>query len=268
MSKVVVCASRALTDVDTVTLTVTTLPGIPLVEAGDDLTRLILDGLAAAHLTLESGDVLVVTSKIVSKAEGRLVRLSQVEPGPEAHTLALEVGKDPRIVELILQDSVRISRKAHNVLITEHRLGFISANAGIDQSNVPGHDDHVLLLPQDPDASAQRIRESLRVATGADVGIVISDSHNRPFRIGTMGVAIGLSGLPAVRDYRGQPDLFGRTMQVSMQAYADMIASTAQLVGGEGAEGRPVTWIRGLQFPPAEGNARMLLRPSEHDLYR
>lgn len=253
---------------DVVSLTVTALPGIPLVEPGDDLVRLILDGLTAASLSLEAGDVLVVTSKIVSKAEGRMVRLDTVQPRPEAQSLALEVGKDPRIVELILQESVRISRKAHNVLITEHRLGFISANSGIDQSNVPGHDHHVLLLPLDPDATAQRLRESLRAATGADAGVVISDSHNRPFRIGTMGIAIGLAGLPAVRDYRGQPDLFGRTMQVSMQAYADMIASTAQLVSGEGAEGRPVTHIRGLQFPPAEGNARMLLRPSEHDLYR
>jgi coenzyme F420-0:L-glutamate ligase/coenzyme F420-1:gamma-L-glutamate ligase len=257
-----------LNSVNAVTLTITTLPGIPLVNPGDDLVRLILDGAAAADLTLQSGDVLVVTSKIVSKSEGRLVRLDSVEPGPEAQRVAAEVGKDPRIVELILRDSKSISRKARNVLITEHRLGFISANAGIDQSNVPNHTEHVLLLPLDPDASAQTIRERLREMTGAHVGVIISDSHGRPFRVGTVGVAIGVAGLPAVLDLRGQPDLFGRELQISMQGYADMIASTAQLVSGEGAEGRPVTLVRGLQHPPQEGHAADLLRAPEQDLYR
>ena len=251
-----------------VTLTVTTLPGIPLVQHGDDLVRFILDGLAAADLALQTGDVLVVTSKIVSKAEGRLVRLASVEPGPEAIKVAEEVGKDHRLVELILRESRAISRKAPGVLITVHRLGFISANSGIDQSNVPGYTEHVLLLPLDPDVSARRIRERLRDATGVDVGIIISDSHGRPFRVGTAGAAIGVAGLPAVLDLRGNLDLFGRELHISMQGYADMIASTAQLVSGEGAEGRPVTLVRGLRFPPVDGSARDLLRNPEQDLYR
>jgi coenzyme F420-0:L-glutamate ligase/coenzyme F420-1:gamma-L-glutamate ligase len=254
--------------VNTVTLTITTLPGIPLVNAGDDLVQMILDGTVAAGMMLQSGDVLVVTSKIVSKSEGRLVRLDSIEPGPQAQQVASEVGKDPRIVELILRESKSISRIARNVLITEHRLGFISANSGIDQSNVPNHNEHVLLLPLDPDSSAQRIRERLHEATGADVGIIISDSHGRPFRVGTVGVAIGVAGLPAVLDLRGQPDLFGRELMVSMQGYADMIASTAQLVSGEAAEGLPVTLVRGLQHPRQDGHASDLLRASGQDLYR
>lgn len=251
-----------------VTLTITSLPGIPLVNPGDDLVQFILDGVAEAGLALQSGDVLVVTSKIVSKSEDRLVRLDRVEPGEESQQIASEVGKDPRIVELILRESKSISRKARNVLVTEHRLGFISANSGIDQSNVPSHGEHVLLLPLDPDGTAQRIRERLHEATGADVGIVISDSHGRPFRVGTVGVAIGVAGLPAVLDLRGQPDLFGRELMVSMQGYADMIASMGQLIGGEAAEGRPVTLVRGLQHPHQEGHASDLLRAPENDLYR
>lgn len=253
---------------NTVTLTITTLPGIPLVNPGDDLVRLILDGVVAAGLTLQTGDVLVVTSKIVSKSEGRIFRLDTIEPGLEARQIASEVGKDPRIVELILRESKSISRKTRGVLITEHRLGFISANSGIDQSNVPNHNEHVLLLPLDPDGTAQHIREQLQAATGVDVGIIISDSHGRPFRVGTVGVAIGVAGLPAVLDLRGQPDLFGRELQVSMQGYADMIASMGQVAGGEGAEGRPVTLVRGLQHPQQEGHASDLLRAPGQDLYR
>ncbi|MBZ0298809.1 MAG: coenzyme F420-0:L-glutamate ligase [Anaerolineae bacterium] len=253
---------------DAVTLTITTLPGIPLVEPGDDLVQLMMDGLAAGGLNLQAGDVLVVTSKIVSKSEGRLVRLAAVKPGARAEAVAAEVGKDPRIVELILSESRSISRQAPNVLITEHRLGFISANAGIDQSNVPGYSEYVLLLPVDPDASARRLREQLRERTGVEVGIIISDSHGRPFRVGTVGVAIGVAGLPAVLDLRGQPDLFGRELRISMQGYADMIASTAQLVSGEGAEGLPVTLVRGLRFPAVDGSARDLQRDPDHDLYR
>lgn len=249
-------------------MNILSLPGIPLVQPGDNLVQIILDGVQAAGLSLQSGDVLVVTSKIISKAEGRLVRLDAVEPGEEAHKLAEEVNKDPRIVELILQESHAISRQARNVLVTQHRLGFISANAGIDQSNVPQSGEYVLLLPLDPDATARHIREQLRAQTGADVGIVVSDSHGRPFRVGTVGVAIGVAGLPAVLDLRGQPDLFGRELHISMQGYGDMIASTAQLVSGEGAEGRPVTLVRGLPYPRSDGTARDLLRAPENDLYR
>lgn len=220
-----------------------------------------------AGLDLQSGDVLVVTSKIVSKAEGRLVDLRTVTPGDEAQRLAVETDKDPRMVEMVLRESQRVSRKRRGVLVTQHRLGFVSANAGIDHSNVDGDEDHILLLPVDPDTSANRLRTGLKDATGADVGIVISDTHGRPFRLGNVGVAIGVAGLPALLDLRGQPDLFGREMRVSMQGYGDMIASAAHLVSGEGDEGLPVVRVRGLVFLPMDGRASDLLRPADQDLY-
>lgn len=253
---------------DLTSLTVTALPDIPLIQSGDNLPQLILDGLSRARQSLESGDVLVVTSKIVSKAEGRHLKLSSVQPGAEAIRLAEETRKDPRIVELVLRESRLISRKAVGVLVTQHRLGFVSANAGIDQSNVDGSDETVLLLPTDPDRSAADIRSALRERTGIQVGVVISDSHGRPFRIGNVGVAIGVAGLPAALDLRGKPDLFGRELKISIQGYADLVASAANLVTGEADEGRPVVLVRGLRFPAIEGRASDLNRPPEQDLYR
>lgn len=246
----------------------TALPGIPLVKPGDDLAQFILDALAHADLSLQSGDVLVVTSKIVSKSEGRIVELSTVVPGDEAVRLASETGKDAHIVELVLQESKSISRAAPGVLVVQHRLGFVSANAGIDQSNVDGSEERVLLLPLDPDQSARTLRADLLQRTGAEVGIVISDSHGRPFRRGNVGVAIGAAGLPAVLDLRGNEDLFGRVLRVSMQGYADMVASAGNLLTGEGSEGRPVVLIRGLEFTTEEGAAAELNRAPEQDLYR
>ncbi|NDJ62888.1 MAG: coenzyme F420-0:L-glutamate ligase [Chloroflexi bacterium] len=250
------------------TLTITALPGIPLIEMGDSLPTVILAALARADLTLQPGDVLMVTSKIVSKAEGRLFDLNMVEPTYEAKRLAEETRKDPRVVELVLRESTAVSRHAPGVLVTQHRLGFVSANSGIDQSNVDGSDNHVLLLPLDPDASAQAIRAALRAATGVEIGVVISDSHGRPFRLGNVGVAIGVAGLPALIDARGRPDLFGRTLQATVQGFADMIASAGCLLTGEGAEGRPVVLLRGLAFPAEAGRASELNRPPEQDLYR
>jgi coenzyme F420-0:L-glutamate ligase / coenzyme F420-1:gamma-L-glutamate ligase len=251
-----------------VSLNITALPGIPLVQPGDDLPQMILDGIERAGLALEAGDALVVTSKIISKAEGRFVSLSQIEPGAEAVQLAAETNKDPRIVELALRESLSISRKGSGVLVTRHRLGFVSASAGIDQSNVDGGEDCVLLLPLDPDASAEAIRQRLREASGVDVGIVVSDSHGRPFRMGNAGVAIGVAGMPALLDLRGRNDLFGRTLRISVMAYADMVASAANLLSGEADEGRPVVLLRGLQFPPIEGHASEFNRPAEQDLFR
>ncbi len=248
--------------------TITALPGIPLIQAGDDLPHIILDGMSRLNLTFQTGDVLLVTSKIVSKSEGRLFELSTIEPRPEAHELALETRKDPRIVELVLRESRGISRKAPGVLVVQHRLGFVSANAGIDQSNVDGSEERVLLLPLDPDASAAGIRARLKELTGIEVGIVISDSHGRPFRMGNVGVAIGVAGLPGLLDLRGRSDLFGRELKISVQGYADMIASAANLLTGEADEGRPVVLIRGLQFPKQDGHATDLVRPPEQDLYR
>jgi coenzyme F420-0:L-glutamate ligase / coenzyme F420-1:gamma-L-glutamate ligase len=249
------------------TLTFEAIPNIPLIQPGDDLVTILLDALNRAGITLQNRDGLVISSKIVSKSEGRFVDLQTVMPGEEALRLADETGKDPRIVELALNESLSVSRKAKGILVTHHRLGFVSANAGIDQSNV-GMEDSVLLLPQDPDASAARIREQLRATAGVETGVIISDTHGRPFRMGNVGVAIGVAGMPSLVDLRGQPDLFGRVMQIAMQGYADLVASAAHLVCGEGNEGLPVVLARGLDFQQTDGQAVDLVRPPEQDLYR
>jgi coenzyme F420-0:L-glutamate ligase/coenzyme F420-1:gamma-L-glutamate ligase len=249
-------------------LTVTALPGIPLIKKGDDLAQIIVDGVVRLGLQLEDGDALVVTSKIVSKSEGRLFDLREIEPSSEANKLAEETRKDPRIVELVLRESLKISRKAVGVLVVQHRLGFVSANAGIDQSNVDGSENMVLLLPLDPDASALAIHDKLLQQTGANVGIVISDSHGRPFRVGNVGVAIGVAGMPAIWDLRGRADLFGRELKISIQGYADLVASAANLLTGEADEGRPIVLVRGLRYPSLEGKATDLYRAPEQDLYR
>ncbi|MCL4249316.1 MAG: coenzyme F420-0:L-glutamate ligase [Anaerolineae bacterium] len=248
-------------------LHITAIPGLPIIQPGDDLPVLIAGALTAADLTLQDADVLVVTSKIVSKAEGRRVDLRTITPGDEALRLAEITRKDARVVELVLRESVEVSRARPGVLIVRHRLGFVSANAGIDQSNVAGDEDTVLLLPSDPDASAAALRERLSRLTGAHIGIVISDSHGRAWRVGNLGVAIGVSGLPAVRDLRGQPDLFGRRLQISIQGYADMIASAAGLLSGEANEGLPVVLVRGLTAQ-GDGHAADINRAIEFDLYR
>jgi coenzyme F420-0:L-glutamate ligase/coenzyme F420-1:gamma-L-glutamate ligase len=253
---------------ESLTLNLTALPGIPLVKPGDDLAQIILDALTRAAITLQDGDALVVTSKIVSKAEGRVVNLGDVTPGADAVRVAEATLKDPRIVELILRESSAISRQAPGVLITRNRLGFVSASSGIDQSNVNGGEETVLLLPLDPDASAQAIRVAVRETTGTQVGVILSDSHGRPFRLGNMGVAIGVAGMPALLDLRGRTDLFGRALKMSIQAYADEVASAANLLSGEAAEGRPVVLVRGLNFPVQEGHASDYNRPLETDLYR
>lgn len=254
---------------ETATLQLTTLPGLPMVQTGDDLVQLLLDGLQRAKITLQDGDALVVTSKIVSKAEGRIFEIEDVTPSAEALTLAEQTQKDPRLVELVLQESESVSRTGVNTLIVRHRLGFVSANAGIDQSNVDGTEDRVLLLPLDPDKSAEQLHQGLKAATGASVGIVISDSHGRPFRLGNVGTAIGVAGMPALLDLRGQTDLFGRVLRVSVIAYADMVASAANLLTGEGAEGRPVVHLRGLSYPmDVHGQATDLNRASEQNLYK
>lgn len=249
-------------------LTITALPGIPLIRPGDDLAQIILDGLMRAGISLMDGDALVVTSKIVSKAEGRMIDLETVIPSERALDIAAQTSKDARVVELVLGESQALSRISRGVLVVQHRLGFISANAGIDQSNVDGSDNHVLLLPTDPDVSAVTLRDRLHAHTNAWAGVVISDSHGRPFRIGNVGVAIGAAGLPAALDLRGRPDLFGRILKISIQGYADMVASAANLLTGESDEGRPIVHLRGLGFPPIDGRARDLNRPPEQDLYR
>jgi coenzyme F420-0:L-glutamate ligase/coenzyme F420-1:gamma-L-glutamate ligase len=240
------------------------VPGLPLVKAGDDLARLIGERLTGA-LALRPGDVLVLAQKIVSKAEGRMVELATVKPSQRAVELGAEVLKDPRLVELILQESVRVVRSRPNVLVVEHKLGLVMANAGIDQSNVAPQDgvERALLLPKDPDGSA----EVLRAKLGA-TALLIIDSFGRPWRKGTTGVAIGAAGLPSLIDMRGQPDMFGRILQVTISAFADEIAAAASLVMGQGAEAQPVVIVRGLTWQAPNAPAAELIRAAAEDLFR
>jgi coenzyme F420-0:L-glutamate ligase / coenzyme F420-1:gamma-L-glutamate ligase len=248
-------------------LRVVPLTGVPLVQPGDDLASVVLDAVKGNELALEDGDVVVVTGKIVSKAEGCVVDLGTIEPSSRAEHLATLTEKDPRLVELVLRECTDIVRAKPGVLLTRHRRGWISAMAGIDRSNVDGDDEHALVLPDDPDASAAALREELRNRTGLDVAIVISDSHGRPFRIGNVGVAIGAAGLNAVRELEGTPDLFGRPLTAaSVVPVADLLASTAMLVSGEADEGVPLVLVRGI----ARGGdtpASTLVRDAERDMF-
>ncbi len=248
-------------------LTLTALPGIPLIQPGDDLTAITLEGLERAGIQLADGDVLVVASKIISKAEGRLVPLADVTPTPEAEALAPYLDKDPRLITLILAESAAVLRTRPGLIIVEHRLGFVCANAGIDQSNVEG-EDAALLLPEDPDASARRLREGLAAAAGVDVAVVINDSHGRAWRQGTVGAAIGVAGLLPLTDRRGDADLFGRAMRVTVLGTADEIAAAASLLQGGVDEARPIIHMRGVPYRRGEGSIRELLRPKEMDLFR
>lgn len=253
-------------------LTLTPLAGIPLVQPGHDLGQLLLDALSDAGITLQDGDILVVAHKIVSKSEGRLINLETVTPSERAIELAHKTAKDPRAVELVLQESREILRTRPGLIVVEHRLGFVCANAGIDHSNVYGDwgrpEDWFLLLPKDPDASAQRLVERLAEATGAQVGVLIIDSHGRAWRQGIVGVSIGLAGVPGVVDMRGQPDLFGYDLRITQVAAADELASAASLVMGQADEGMPVVHVRGFPYPLREGSLSELLRPKEQDLFR
>lgn len=251
-------------------LSLEAVPGIGLVNAGDDVARLILDALAANEQLLEPGDVVVIAQKIVSKAEGRVVQLAAIEPGAAAKALAAEVDKDPRLVELILRESRRIVRRRPGVLIVEHNLGFVMANAGIDQSNATpkGASPRAILLPVAPDRSAAAIREKIGAASGVAVGVVISDSFGRAWRRGTAGIAIGAAGVPTVRDLRGRPDLYGRVLEVSITGFADEVAAAASLVMGQGAEGLPVVIVRGLDLDTPHQTAADIVRPAEEDLFR
>ena len=252
-------------------LVLTALPGLPIARPGDELVPMLLAGVAAADLRLEDGDVVVVTSKLVSRVEGRYADLRRITPSARALEVAAITGKDPRLVELILAESTAISRMAPGVLVVRHRLGMTVANAGIDLSNVRPSDEldqEVLLLPVAPDESAARLRAGLVLATGAAIGVVITDSHGRPFRFGTVGAAIGVAGMPALWDQRGHQDLFGRRLTQTVTALGDQIAAAADLLAGQAAEGRPAVHLRGLRFPTTDGRAAELVRPLEQDLYR
>jgi coenzyme F420-0:L-glutamate ligase/coenzyme F420-1:gamma-L-glutamate ligase len=257
---------------EALSVTLTALPGIPLVRPVDDLAALISRAIAVAGITLRDGDVLVVGQKIVSKAEGRLRNLAEVDPSAEARRLAADSDKDPRLCELILQESRRVLRTRPGAVIVEHRLGFVCANAGIDHSNVAGEDKDgeawVLLLPQDPEASARRLRDRLAEETGAQPAVLVIDSHGRAFRTGTVGVVIGAAGFPCLVDLRGQPDLFGYRLRVTEVGLGDEVAAAASMLMGQSAEGRPVVLVRGLPYPQRDGPVAELLRPAEKDLFR
>jgi coenzyme F420-0:L-glutamate ligase/coenzyme F420-1:gamma-L-glutamate ligase len=247
-------------------ISITGVTNIPEVRPGDDMAALILAGCEAGGTNLEQGDVLVVTQKVVSKAEGRLVDLSDVIPSPFAVEYARNWGKDPRQIEVVLRESARIVRMDKGVLISETRHGFVCANAGVDASNVPG--GHVVsLLPEDPDASAGRIREAIMKATGLDVPIIITDSFGRPWRYGIVNVAIGVSGLAPLIDYRGQKDPYGYEMSATIIAVADEIASAAELAMGK-VEACPVAIMRGYPYDAANGHAKELIMDPTRDMFR
>jgi coenzyme F420-0:L-glutamate ligase/coenzyme F420-1:gamma-L-glutamate ligase len=250
----------------------TALPGLPLVQPGDDLATMILEGLERASVALQNGDVLVVGQKVVSKAEARLINLDDVTPSAEALLLAEETEKDPRLVEVILRESNQVVRKRVDVIIVEHKLGFICANAGVDRSNIRGVGERpgewVSMLPEDPDASAQRIRQRIHDATGAQIGVLIIDSHGRAWRLGTVGVVIGVAGFPALLDLRGRPDLYGDPLQTTKVGLADEVAAAASVLMGQADECRPVIHMRGLPYDLREGSLSEILRPKELDLFR
>jgi coenzyme F420-0:L-glutamate ligase/coenzyme F420-1:gamma-L-glutamate ligase len=244
--------------------------GIPLIKPGDDLAGIIAAALHAERFQLQSGDVVVVAQKIVSKAEDRYVELRDVQPSEQARTLAEQIGKDPRYVEVVLSESTEVVRYRQNILIVAHRLGYVMANAGIDQSNIrhAEGEERVLLLPRDPDGSAAALKARLDTAFDTDIGVIINDSFGRPWRNGVVGVALGAAGLPSLLDMIGQPDMFGRPMQMTEIAVADEIAAGASLLMGQAAEGLPVVVVRGLTFDAAARPASALVRPRERDMFR
>lgn len=250
-----------------VTVTLCALHGVPMIEPGCDLARVIVDALHSTGERLREGDIVVLAQKIVSKAENRLVALDSVAPSPEAIELAAQCDKDPRLVELILSESQEVMRVRKGALIVRHRLGIVLANAGIDQSNIDQEREAALLLPVDPDASAAKLRAGLRAATGVGPAVLIIDSLGRAWRTGTTGTAIGIAGMPGLLDLRGRPDLHGRPLASSELGLADEVAAAASLVMGQADEGRPIVLVRGVGLARRDGSAAELIRPRHLDLF-
>lgn len=251
---------------------ITPLKGIPMITPGTDLAEVIIMGLDFSNLELQDNDIIVIAQKIVSKSEGRLVNLATVTPSESAIKLGSETEKDPRLVELILIESNKVLRTRPGTIIVEHKLGFICASAGIDHSNVKGEgskdEEWVLLLPENPDQSAHKIRSALETRLGVHVGVLINDSHGRAWRIGTVGITVGISGIPAIVDERGWRDLTGYTLKITEVGAADELAAAASLVMGQAAEGTPIVHVRGFPYPLRESNLSELLRPREQDFFR
>jgi coenzyme F420-0:L-glutamate ligase/coenzyme F420-1:gamma-L-glutamate ligase len=249
-------------------ITVRTLQGLPLVSAGDDLPQLVRTAVAESDFSFNDGDVVVIAQKIVSLAEHRLVRLEDVQPSARALALAKETEKDPRVVELILSESTDVIRSKPGVIIVRHRLGIVGANAGIDQSNIDHQDGEcALLLPLDPDKSARDIRNSLSAESGKQLGVIISDSLNRPWRLGSTGIAIGSAGVTVLDDRRGETDLYGRELKVTLCNRTDAIAAAAVLLMGETTERTPVAIVSGFAREDSEQTAADAIRPSREDLF-
>lgn len=253
-------------------LILTPLSNIPLIQIGDPLAKIILSSLHENEIRLNDGDIIVIAQKIVSKSEGRMVDLSSINPSPDANKLATRSEKKPQLVELILRESRSVLRVRPGTIIVEHRLGFICANAGIDHSNVAGNgtetNEWVLLLPENPDYSANMIRREMEETTGARLGVLIIDSHGRAWRMGTVGVAIGLSGLPGLVDLRGEPDLYGYSLRITQVGAADELAAAASLIMGQAAEGTPVVHVRGFPYPLREAEFSEIIRPKDQDMFR
>jgi len=263
-------------------LTLTPLLNIPLIRQGDNMVEILLNALQKTGITLQDNDILVIAQKVISKAEGRTVNLTTITPSSRALEFAQTTQKDPRLLELILQESNKVMRTRLGMIIVEHRLGFVCANAGIDHSNVSApessrdfeslewldSEDWVLLLPENPDQSALQIREKIERVTGTHIGVLIIDSHGRAWRQGTVGITIGISGMPGLVDLRGEADLNGRILQITQVGAADELAAAASLVMGQAAEGTPVVHVRGFPYQLREANLSELLRPKDQDLFR
>jgi len=246
------------------------VPGMPLIAPGDDLGAIIIAAMTKADLVPVAGDIIVVAQKVVSKAQGRYVDLADIVPSARARELAIEVEKDPRLVEVILSESVRVVRQRPRLLIVEHRDGYVAANAGVDRSNIDAAPakDVVLLLPMEPDSAAEMLRQRLAKHFRQPLGVIVSDSFGRPWRRGTVGVALGAAGIAALNDLRGRPDLFGRPLQVTETALADEVASAASLLMGQADEAHPVVLVSGLAVAEQQIPASALIRPAAEDLFR
>jgi len=250
-------------------MVLTALNGVPLIKPGDNLADIILQAAERSGLGFKKGDLLVLAQKIVSKAEDRFVNLVTIHPSEEALELADQTGKDSRLLEVILGESERVLRAGRGVIIVKHRLGFVCANAGVDHSNIqkdePG--EWVLLLPENPDSSALKIREQIRERTGVDVGILIIDSHGRAWRYGTVGISIGISGVTGLLDLRGTPDLFGETLKITRVGLADELAAAASALMGQADEAAPIVHIQGAPYHMVEGSLSELIRREDKDLF-
>jgi coenzyme F420-0:L-glutamate ligase / coenzyme F420-1:gamma-L-glutamate ligase len=253
-------------------LTITPIPDIPLIKPGDNLPEIIIQAAKNSDILPKEGDIWILAQKIVSKAENRLVNINRIVPSTRAFEIANKTRKDPRFVELVLRESKNVLREKPGALIVEHNCGFICANAGIDHSNVEADegnpDDWYLLLPEDSDQSALKIRKELEITFGFHFGVMIIDSHGRAWRNGTVGTTIGLSGLPGVVDLRGRQDLFGYRLQITQICAADELAGAASLMMGQANESQPVVLASGFPYPLREGNITELIRPKDEDLFR